>query len=125
MLALVAGLAAYFAAVEHYYAGVAPREGETLAELSQRTEIGRVLRAQRDGAAVYFVYGDVPPSYVLSSGAPVYVIDAEGRVVDWISDSGDQPTPMANWGVEGATEIPFEQALRECVAAARSRDLRP
>jgi hypothetical protein len=51
----------------------------------------------RDGTNYVAVYGPIRAKLALPSGLPVYVFDADGNMVDWTLDSGDDGRFQKAW----------------------------
>ena len=113
VLVLCFGTGLYVMAVRSYYQDMAPPSGIRLEELSKHAVIARIRELEKQGSVFYMVEGQSPPSYVLASGPPVYVFDSKGHLVEWISDSGDQPSRMDKWRILPSREIPLDRAVRD------------
>ena len=50
-----------------------------------------------EGQQYLLVTGPLPSLNSLPSGPPQYVFDASGRLVDWTTDSGEDPDFVADW----------------------------
>jgi hypothetical protein len=60
----------------------------------------QVTRLQRGGTNFYELSGNASSLWMtlaLASSAPVYVYDAGGKLVDWCSDPGDEPSYFQSW----------------------------
>lgn len=84
--------------VDWSYRTQAPR-GTTLREvLPQTLERSQSRVFEQDGQEYLAVFGRiliVPPRF--PSGAPVYVFDSAGRLVDWTHDDGDAESFNRRW----------------------------
>lgn len=98
--------------IGRYYPRIAPTEREDINALSRRVYLARILECTHNGLTYYLAEGEVPPDYVLASGPPVYVFDSRGKLVEWIRDSGDEPSSMSKWNASPSKEISLESALR-------------
>lgn len=86
-----------------------------------RVPLESATKCRRREAIYYLVKGRPPPGYVLASSAPLYVIDADGRVIEWVEDPGDQPSAMRKWEGAEDTEVDLVTVLRETAQAGGER----
>ncbi len=54
---------------------------------------------------------DDPPLFVITSSSAAYVFDESGNLVDWSSDTGDDPSFVNQWW-SGRTEVVSVEELR-------------
>ncbi|MCW5776116.1 MAG: hypothetical protein KIS87_06735 [Phycisphaeraceae bacterium] len=94
----------YVIAGRHQHSLISPpHSGVTLQEFqAQRGSIidrEHVAVAAAYGGEVVVVTGKLSPRWMLPSGPPIYVFDgANGILIDWTSDSGDDDRFKSAWG---------------------------
>jgi hypothetical protein len=85
--------------------------------LKWQTKHRRIELQQSGGQEFVVMQG--PNAGFVTSGPPVYVFDASGRLIDWTTDCGDDPRFQQKWFVgRQAREVSVEEARRH-VAATR------
>lgn len=59
----------------------------------------KIERAEKENQQYLVVTGRMTPLWFITipSGAPCYVFDANGRLIDWTADEGDDPRFHERW----------------------------
>jgi hypothetical protein len=82
----------YWAFSEIYWARyVSADNATTLIQLQNKFISSLPFRKNIEGKSYFILKGPLPPFYILSfpSSHPIYVFDADGRLIDWRRDPGD------------------------------------
>ncbi|MGI8481363.1 MAG: hypothetical protein ACR2H1_05475 [Limisphaerales bacterium] len=99
-----------------YAARIRPGSIRTVAAHFQRFGEPRfVYEVQHDGSTFYEFTGFTRtqlPLLAVPSSPPAYIYDADGKLVDWCSDPGDQPKHRQTWPRVSTTPLDI-QAVRQ------------
>jgi len=99
IILLLAMILTWLASEFRYAARICPTgKADTYHDYRQKMNAprrGNLL--EKDGQQYYALFGKVDAWFALPSGPPVYVFDTNGVMVDWTSDSGEDPEFTRTW----------------------------
>ncbi len=91
ILYLLYGMVEFLFVTERYQ----PSKGDTISVVASNVTITAAYEVTSEGKTFTLLFGEITKAY--ASGPPVYVVNEEGILVDWTSDSGESPSFNAQW----------------------------
>lgn len=92
-----------------------PNSTLTLSQFVQKyKKIDKVsICSSQDGNTHILIQGHMVFSFLaIHSGPPLFVFDKCGKLLDWTSDSGDDPVFSNAWDFKLSTKVSIKEALR-------------
>ena len=100
-----------------YAASIQPTGVRTLSDHILRFGNPRLIYRVARNEATFFELRGFPggsrPLLAFPSSPPAYVYDANGLLIDWCADPGDDPTHATKWPRQSNTPIDFQTLLKQ------------
>jgi len=93
---------------EVYHAKTSSPKGRATTYKEYREHLPTPIRAKffiKKNQIFYETDGPIHAPLTFPSGPPAYIFDSQGRLIDWTSDSGDDPSFQDRWSKVVLTEI--------------------
>lgn len=88
-LLVIAAALCWALLVVQWHRSIRPNDPTLARLLAKIPQPAKTMVFATNGREYLVVVGQLPPIYTFPSGAPAYVFDQSGYLVDWTADSGD------------------------------------